>query len=246
MNRWFALAIITMLLVWAAAASADLITIDGDDSDWTDPDSAHDDPVGDVRDGNDPPNFLYPYDIDYTYFKWDGINNKANFMAQTVEPITDAYEADFVEIIINADDDETTGAPNYHDAAGADYYLSWSLDGDKGTTYEFGSSQTPTWYEWNGSSFSLVLAGLDANDLVIAYDDVGTDYSVIEVAINGSLFGSPDAFTWGMYLDNGTTASDDASPNDYSQRGYTPEPTTLVLLPLGLAGLAVWRRRREG
>jgi len=249
MNRCLAVVVVLILLLWAVTgAVADTITIDGDDSDWIDPDSETNDPNGDVNDGGDPPVFLPEYDIDWTYYSWDASDGTANFMSTTIDPISDAYGADLVEIIINADDDETTGSPNYHDAVGADYYLTWSLDGTKGTAYDYGSLNAADWYQWVGdqsTGFFGEITSLNASDIVIAYGDEGTDYSVIEASINPSLFGSPDAFTWGMYLDNGTTASDDASPADYSQRGYTPEPTTLVLLPLGLAALGVWRRRRD-
>jgi len=257
MNRYFALGLVTVLLALAVPAASDVIAIDGSESDWlaTDAlgniDSKHDDLNNDVFAPGPPITYLPEYDIDFTWFVWDEANGIANFYGRTVAPITNAYGADAVEIIINADDDKTTGSSNYHDAIGADYYLTWDLDGTAGTAYEFGGANTPLWYEWVGDQatggFQIVFPP-NNSDLKIAWDDddaTGTAYSFIEVAIEPTLFGSPDEFTWGMYLDNGTTASDDASPNSYNQRGYTPEPGTMALLSLGIAGLLGWRRRRE-
>lgn len=249
MNRYLMVGLAALLIFTVSGfAIADVITIDGDDSDWIDPDSSHDDTNGDVYAPGPPITYLPEYDIDWTYFEWDESDGTTNFMCTTIDPISNAYGADYVEIIINADDDETTGSPNYHDAVGADYYLTWDLDGTAGTAYQFGSSNSPLWYYWVGDqvtgSWSIDMT-LSASDLVVAWGNIGTDYSVIEVSINPDLFGSPDSFTWGMYLDNGTTASDDASPDRYNQRGYTPEPTTMALLPIGLAALAAWRRRRQ-
>jgi len=241
--------LLVVLMVSAGmVAHADVITIDGSDTDWLNPESSQNDPNGDVAVPGDPPTYLPSYDIDWTYYAWDPSDSTSNFLGNTIDPITHAYSADFVEIIINADNNGTTGSSNYHDAVGADYYLTWDLDGTAGTAYQFLSSHSPLWYKWVGDqatgSFSLDLS-LSASDLVIAWGDNGTAYSSIEASINPNLFGSPDCFVWGMYLDNGTTASDDASPDFYNQRGYTPEPTTMALLPLGLAGLAAWRKRRK-
>ncbi len=233
------------------AAGDDIITVDGDDSDWfpADPNtwrSEHNDPIGDAVAPTDPPTYLYGYDIDWSYGLWDNEASRVAFMLQTVDPTPHSGDqsADFVEILINVDDDEATGG-SWHEMDGADYRIWWNYDGTAGTTYDLGSANHPVyWQEWVGgpNSWSTV-GGTDAGDVLMAWDDQGTDYSVIECTANPELFGTPDEFTWGFYLDNGTTASDDASPNDMNQRGYTPEPTTLALLPLGLLGLAAWRRR---
>jgi len=245
MGRVSMVGLLVVVMVFAAVvANADVITIDGDDSDWINPESSHNDPNGDVAVPGNPPTYLPAYDIDWTYYAWDPSDGTSNFLGQTIDPITNAYGADFVEIIINADNDLTTGSSNYHDAVGADYYLTWGLDGTAGTAYGF---PNVLWYKWIGdqATGAFQVQIIDLSDIQIAWDDSGTDYSSIEVSVNPNLFGSPDDFVWGMYLDNGTTASDDASPDLYNQRGYTPEPTTMALLPLGLAGLAAWRKRRK-
>ncbi|NLO07650.1 MAG: PEP-CTERM sorting domain-containing protein [candidate division WS1 bacterium] len=238
------LLVVAVLSLQVLSVSADVITVDGDDSDWLNPDSSHDDPLGDVVVPGTPPTPLPGYDLDWTYYSWDADNGRAAFMGQTAAPTTHTYSADFVEILINADDDLDTGG-EWHEMLGADYRVWWDYDGVANEVYDPISSGHPVyWDQWVGGSTGWqTVAGLQASDVLIAWGNMGSDYSVIEVTLNPSLFGNPDAFTWGMYLDNGTTASDDASPDRMDQRGYTPEPTTFVLLPLGLAALAGWRRR---
>ncbi len=224
----------------ASFAWADVITVDGDDSDWLNPDSTHDDP-------DEAEVTLQGYDIDYTYAVWDTVNAMSAYLTQTIDPCTQAYGADFVEYVMDADENKSTGSPNWYGLEGADYRITWDLDGTEYTAYNpTSASHVPKFYEWNsGTTDWDLVTGMSATDLVIAWGDDGTDYSVIECTLNPSYIGMPADYVWGCYLDNGDISADDRSPGTMRQRGYTPEPTTLALLPIGLAGLAYWRRRKR-
>jgi len=223
--------------VVAFGAWADVITVDGSDSDWSTPDTSHDDP-------DESAVTLQGYDIDWTYAEWDSANGRAAFMTRTIDACSQAYAADFIEFLINADENDGTGG-SWHGATGADYRIYWDLDGTEYTAYNPTSgTNAPSFDYWNAGSWTAV-SGLGASDLSIAWGDngAGPDYSIIECTLNPSYIGMPEKFKWGCYLDNGDESADDRSPGTMDQRGYTPEPTTLALLPLGLAALAAWRRR---
>jgi len=233
--------VVAVVVVGVAAfgAWADVITIDGYDTDWSSPDTSHDDP-------DESTVTLQGYDIDWTYAEWDSTNGRAAFMTQTIDPCSQAYGADFIEFVINADENNGTGT-TWYGAEGADYRINWDLDGTEYTAYNPTSgSHAPTFYYWDAGSWTG-LGTLGASDLVIAWGDngAGPDYSIIECTLNPTYIGMPDKFKWGCYIDNGDESADDRSPGTMDQRGYTPEPTTLALLPLGLAGLAAWRRRAK-
>ena len=227
--------------VLTCGAWADVITIDGYDTDWGSPDTSHNDP-------DEVEVTLQGYDIDWTYAQWDDVNNRVAFMMQTIAPCSQAYAADFIEFLINADESGATGG-SWHGSVGADYMIYWEFDGDEYTAYNpTSASHAPSFHYWNsGTNNWSAVAGLGANDLVIAWGDNGgvPGYSIVEVTLNPTLIGMPGKFTWGTYLHNGDESADDRSPDTMDQRGYTPEPTTLALLPLGLAGLAAWRRRTK-
>ncbi len=234
---------VVVLVIGLAAYGgwADVITVDGSDSDWSSPDTTNDDP-------DESTVTLQGYDIDYTYAEWDAANARIGFMTQTIEPCSQAYAADFVEFLINADENDSTGG-SWHGATGADYRIYWDFDGTEYTAYNPTSgSSAPTLESWNSVTSSWqTVTGLGSNDLLIAWGDNGTgpDYSIIECTLNPTYIGMPDKFEWGCYLDNGDESADDGSPGTMDQRGYTPEPTTLALLPLGLMGLVAWRRRKR-
>ncbi len=235
--------LVAVVVVGVAAfgAWADVITVDGSDSDWSSPDTSHDDP-------DESGITLQGYDLDWTYAEWDSANGRAAFMARTIDACDQAYPADLIEFLINADENDSTGG-SWHGATGADYRIRWDFDGTEYTAYNPTSgSHVPALDYWNtGTNDWSPVTGLGASDLLIAWGDngAGPDYSIIECTLNPSYIGMPDKFKWGCYLDNGDESADDSSPGTMDQRGYTPEPTTLALLPLGLAGLAAWRRRKK-
>ena len=248
--KWYVIVGIAALLtaVTITGAIADIITVDGDDSEWIGNPNVvvYDDTNGDVATPPPTVTFLPGYDIDYSYFLWDQQAGRAGFMFQTIDPTLQTYDGDVIEILINADDDKTTGG-NWHEMQGADYRILWNFDGTAGNPSNLGPASEDQAYfqQWTGAPDWGSVSPLADTDVIIAWGNHGTDYSVVEATVNPDIFGAPNDFTWGFYLDNGGTASDDASPNTMNQRGYTPEPTTLVLLPIGLAGLAGWRRRRS-
>ncbi len=205
------------LLLLVSFAYADVITINGSDSDWTSPDTVNDDPDEGIA---------QDYDIDLNYFEWDDVNENLCFAYYTYDTLA-AYTADnFTRILINADADGGTGGTTCQ-VDGIEYYLQWDL-----------ARTTPApelWY-WNGSDW------LENTSPV--YVDVDYGGKFVEWAVAAADVGYPSKFEWGAYLDNGGTGDDDFCPDDCDQRGFTPEPATMTLFGLGLLGLGAWRRRR--
>ncbi len=234
-------------LLTTCVVVADVVVIDGDRfttaDEWTDYDSSHNDPNGDVADNQvEPPQPMPAYDLDWTYAKWDATNLTTNFMGATIDPLSHVDADDRVEILLNIDDDAGTGSAATHGVEGLEYRAAWNLDGTENTAYS-----NATWQEWTGdqsTGFWQNVSGWDSSTITAAWGNT-TDEGVIEISMDPTIFETPSKFTWGMYLDNGTNASDDFSPADYNQRGYTPEPGTMALVSLGIAGLIGWRRRRE-
>ncbi|MGD9498671.1 MAG: PEP-CTERM sorting domain-containing protein [Armatimonadota bacterium] len=230
-------------MCWSrGGVGADVVTVDGSDADWLGftPDFTADDP-------DEAGVTLQGYDLDYTYYEWDQVNARMAFMMQTIDPTSQAYAADFVEFQLDADRNTGTGV-NWHGAPGADYMIEWDFDGTANTVYTpLSATHKALLKQWNsGTSAWDTVAGLTSNDLRVAWGNHSTDYSIVEVTLNPTFLGFPANFAWGVYLDNGDVSADDNSPDNMRQDGRTPEPGTLALLPLGLAGLAVWRRSRRG
>lgn len=243
MNRYLVCALVVALTAWVTtAAVADIITIDGDDAEWSDPDFENTDPNESMADS---------WDIAYTAFIWDESAQRLNFLVRTYDPWDNTYSADYLELLIDADDESTTGTNNWHEMTGADYRVWWSLDGSYDVAYDADAgSDAPLMQDYDAGAtpepFTDSSPAPSGDELEIAWGnhDGTTGYTAIEIALDPTYIDWPSQFVWGAYVDNGGNPSDDTSPDNMDQRGYTPEPTTLALVPLGLAALAAWRRRR--
>lgn len=133
---------------------------------------------------------------------------------------------DYAQIMINADGDMGTGG----ESAGIDgleYVLYWDL----GTPNNMYYLQT-----WDGSNWVTSLP----SSMQVAKGNWG-DYGLVEWSIDKSeLPHWKPTSPWGVYLDGGGPAPDDYSPDE-----IVPEPGTIALVSLGLAGLVVRRRRQR-
>lgn len=84
---------------------------------------------------------------------------------------------------------------------------------------------------------------IDGNDNDRSSPDTTNDDP--EWALDRDDIGRPANFLWAAYLDKGGSDPDDYCPHDADQPGYTPEPSTMVLLPITLAAVGLWRRAAE-
>ena len=231
---------VAVALLLLAHASASPISVDGDDADWASPLTTHDDPNGDVTNSG--------YDIDFIYYDYDQAADRLAFMARTVDQMTHGTSegGDSVEYVFNSDGDTGTGDAEWHGCLGADYRMAWDLDGDEYTAYDVTStSHDLLFYAWNSSSSDWTgpIDTIAASDIQIAWGDQGTDFSIIECTVKPSLIGNPKEFTWGCYLDNGGTSSDDYAQDDVENGDDVPEPATWLLLTATAAFGALRRRR---
>lgn len=208
-------AAIFLFALIVSGATADVIHIDGLDTDWTSPDSVH-------VDGDEA--MLDQWDIDVTYYEWDSLNGYMNFAFYTIDPLDTSASGDKCYIMLDVPVfDDPAGTPVTGGPTDIDYYIDWQMDGAQ----------------------PVLRNGVDDSIVAGASPTVAYSGNFVEFQLASYYVGTPGEFQWGAYLDDGGGSADDYAPDSYEQRGYTPEPTTLVLLPLGLAGLAAWRRRRE-
>ena len=212
---------VCVLLASAVFGWADIITIDGYDTDWATPDTINDDPQ-DAGSGNE------AVDIDENYYEWDYDYRYCAFAFRTYATMpANNFQgtSDYTEILINTDKDSDTGGYR-HGQGGFEYYIYYDLDP--------GSSRVVTLYEWKNSSWQVV-SGADVDALRLE----PTDF--VEFKVAATEIGSPPEFEWGAYYDNDTLPPDDWCPDTVDQRGFTPEPGTMSLFGLGLVA---WCRRR--
>ncbi len=219
MSMRLVISLIVCIMLFAVTASADVITIDGDDTDWKYPDTSNDDPneTGIADD----------YDVDWNYYEWDDSQEHCSFAFYTYDSLASDTQDNFGRVIINVDADSTTGGM-VNQEPGMEYYIHWDLDR---------TNPSASLHYWTGSGWSQV-----TSPTYVAVD-AGTNF--IEWAVHADDIGYPSKFAWGGYLDNGGVGDDDFCPDDVDQPGFTPEPATVALFGLGLLGLGAWRRRRD-
>jgi len=215
--------VVCVVILSLVAAQADIITIDGGNSDWGSPDTTNDDP----RDAWYGAQWNDEVDINFNYYEWDYETGSGYcaFAFETYATMPDDTPWDYTEVLINTDKDTGTGGAR-HGKNGFEYAIYYDLH-----------PTTPDvkLYEYNGSWSEVSGADVDAKRVA------STDF--VEFHVVAADIGFPSTFQWGIYYDNDNDPPDDWCPDDGDQHGFTPEPATMTLFGLGLVGLGAWRRR---
>ena len=210
-----------VLLLFAVGAQAEVITIDGNDNDWQNPDRSNEDPnEASVTD---------QHDIGWCYYEWDAANAHTCFAFWTYDNLAADTPDNFTRILIDVDNDSATGGAA-NGWPGAEYFIHWDLTR---------TSPTAQLYSWAGTTWQQVASP--------TYAAVGYGDDFIEWAVGAQDIGYPATFTWAAYLDDGGRGDDDIGP---LTEGYTPElpPSallTLTMLPWGIVYLRGRRRKQS-
>ena len=246
MTRLFVLgsALALLVLVVPSSVVADVITIDGSDTDWgsiTPP----------ASDGNET-GINDAYDINRNWFHWgyNSSNERRYFMMVeqfAPSPSGGFNSGSYTELLINAG----PGGGSRRGLDGVDYYAAVGLNAGG----EYTQSEA-YWYRWTGTTFSFGGGpGQRYSGIPFAWGDNPSGdpaYWVLEWELD------PDFPTvhgrdplgdigWAAFVDDSTTGPEDICPNSGFDDGTIPEPGTLALFGLGLVGMiAIRRRRRAG
>ncbi len=224
--------VVLVLVVSLSMVQADLITLDGDLSDWSQPD---------VVVGFDPddPDVSSEFDIKYTSSLWDATAGIVFFSVETWGPLTGPGGGRLVELMIDSDNDFGTGGAWNGESGGLEYLIRFDLTTNSPLQYgsSLGLGDNYSFYAWNGSTWQFSAtapAGLNISR------GAAVGGSGVEWAVSGSTIGNPSTFGWTVHLDDNNYAPDDKVNKQY---GKAPEPATLALFALGLGGLYLKRRR---
>ena len=227
--------VLLVLAVPLSLVHADLIVVDGALADWSQPNVTTGEDPDDSASGVAP-----AYDIHWTRSLWDTSANKVFFDVETFAPLPDNVGGNLVELMIDSDDDSSTGGGWNGQTGGLEYLVRFDLSTSAPLTYggQIGLGDNYGFYSWNGASWQLsptAPAGL-AVSRGTAVGGYGVEWSLAEAAI-----GNPGTFAWTVHLDDNDVPPDDA----VDMQKVVPEPATVALFALGLGGLYLKRRRNE-
>ncbi|MCE5238897.1 PEP-CTERM sorting domain-containing protein [bacterium] len=223
-----ALSVVVLVAGWA---HAEVITIDGSDADWGSPDWSATDPVDlDSADA--------AYDIIWIGHEADTDQNRICFSYYTAGTVPSPGAGIYTRMLLDVDMNASTGGIGNR-WSGVDYFIQWDYD----------NSSAPTAYVWNPVTSNF---DLDNPTYIAAMKGDGTaghPDNFVEFALSVSdTIGNENGVNYFRMVSAlaGDRGVVDVAPDlsGYPGEEFSPEPTTLVLLPVGLAVFAAWRRRR--